>query len=125
METGDVFEWVTTKALGHETRRKFHVFICEGDWADDDLFLFVCSVEYMGDFPITTAECPFLSYDSFISCSYPVFYTAMELAGFNPKKIGRLPPEVIRKLAVHVADSETLEHRHIVKIYTALTAATS
>jgi hypothetical protein len=121
MKTGDVFEWVTTKARGHQVRTKWHVYICASDWADDELFLYICSDNYLGDFEIQRSECNFLQKNtSYISCRAPIFYTDDELAAFKPRKIGVLSPPVLRRLHGHVAASITLEQRYILKIGNAL-----
>ena len=120
MKTGDVFVWTTTKATGHATRKKYHIYICDGDWADGVLFLFICSAHYPEDFAISQKDFPFLEKESSISCSSPVLYTDAELGKFKPQKVGSCPAYILSALCNHIAASETLEGRHIRKICEAL-----
>lgn len=126
MNTGDVYYWETAKAKGHETRRKYHIYICDADWADDVTFMFICSISYTGDFAITKDECPFLKNDeSYISCSAPVLYTETEIKSLSVKmqKVGSLPKSTLRRLLNHILDSETLERQYIKRISEAIAAA--
>lgn len=126
MRTGEIYFWTTNKAKGHQERDKYHIFICNDDWQDGITFLFICSQNYFGDFPITKAEYNCLpNEESFISCSDPVFYTPEELQAFSAKPIGRLTKDFMKMLANHLASSETMENRHIVRICKALHKATA
>jgi hypothetical protein len=121
MKVGDVFVWETDKAIGHDSRKKLQVFICSGDWLEDNTFLFISSTDYGGDFRISAARYEkFLTYDSFIACGSIVAYTDDELMACAPKFVGRLLLEDLRSLHDAVAASEVLEGRHILRVCAAL-----
>jgi len=60
MNLGEIFVWETEKALGFAIRKKYHVFICSGDWQADNTFLFISKSDYGGDYPISNKDYPFL-----------------------------------------------------------------
>lgn len=120
MKTGDIFYWNTGKAKGYESRQKYHVFICESDWKEDNTFLFISSNDYFKDFRITKrdwAKMP--KEESFIGCN-PVFYSDEELRRYSIAQIGSLTLACMQRLALHVQDSEVMETRYIAHIAAAL-----
>lgn len=127
MDIGDIVYFTITKAKGHDTRPKYHVYLFVGDWRDDGEcgFLFINKSNAYGDgFEIKKAEgYNFLDLDvSYISCSAPVCYTPEELKKLKPQSEGRLRDEDIEPLIAHVQGSHVLEEHHIQKICTALRA---
>ncbi len=91
MQLGDIFYWETDKAVGHDLRNKYHIYICEDDWQAGNTFLFINKNGYDCDFPITNVDYPFLTRPtSYICCSSLIFYTDPQLAAFSDKPVGRL-----------------------------------
>ena len=108
MNLGEIYKWNTTKVTGHNSRDKYHVFICASDGSSDNGFLFISSVDWLGDYKITKANYSFLAYDSFIGCSSLISYTDAEIAlmgGGQP--LGCLSKDDIKGLrdALIAADS--------------------
>ena len=121
MRTGEIYYWNTTKARGHDLRQKYHIFICDSDWQEDNTFLFISTQEYFKDFKITRSdwvEMP--KEESFVGCASPAFYTDAELQLYKIERSGTLTVECMRRLALHVQNSETLERRYISRITNAL-----
>ena len=122
METGNVLLWTTDKAKGHGSRRKYHIFICEGDWVEErKTFLFISSHDYFNDFEITRSdwrEMPNSS--SFISCNSPVFYSDSELRSYTVTPTGSLSTKCLRRLALHIQDSDVMERRQIARVVASL-----
>lgn len=81
MKVGEIFKWTTTKAIGHKLRPKYHLFIKCGDWREYNVFLFISSSDYGGDYKITNPPYTCLpnSY-SYVSCGSIITYTDTELA---------------------------------------------
>jgi hypothetical protein len=105
MKTGEIFLWTTGKAKGHNSRDKYHIFICVGDWAEANTFLFISSLNYFADFKIDKIDWPQMpKEESFISPN-PVFYTDAELASFTIKRAGYLTKRHISRIvtALHLA----------------------
>jgi len=124
MKVGDVYLFETDKALGFDSRKKYHVFICAGDWLVDHTFLFLSKADYGGDFAITRETYPFLTLDvSFISCGSIVTYSDDELVASAPRRVGRLTQADVRALHDAIAASQTMEGRHILRLCKALRAA--
>jgi hypothetical protein len=123
MNVGQVYAWETTKAKGYDYRKKMHIFICEADWEVENVFLFISSINYEGDFLIPAAAYKFLSYDSYVACHSIVTYSDDELSQFAPVLVGYLLPRDIKALHRKVSASEVLEGRHIRRICTALQKA--
>ena len=123
MKTGEIFYWVTDKAKGHLSRPKYHIFICESDWKEDNTFLFISSDDYFKDFRITKADWADMpKEESFIGGS-PVFYSDLELRTDTISPSGILTTKCMRRLALHVQDSEVMERRHISRVVAALHVA--
>ena len=123
MRTGDVLYWVTDKAAGHDLRPKYHIFICESDWKEDNTFLFISSNDYFKDFRITKADWPNMpKEESFIGGS-PIFYSDLELSSYAISPSGRLTTRCMQRLALHVQDSEVMERRYISRVIAALHTA--
>lgn len=47
MKTGDIYQWRTKKARGHDSRKKYHVFVI--NHKNKNVFLFINSVNYFGE----------------------------------------------------------------------------
>jgi hypothetical protein len=63
---GDVVGIKTKNVIGKESAFKWHLCIC----SPDRRYLFVCSRQYYGDFPIANRQCPGLENEtSYISLS--------------------------------------------------------
>ena len=60
MKVGEIYYWVTDKAVGYSTRPKYHVFICEADWEEENTFLFISKTNYNGDYAISNINYNFL-----------------------------------------------------------------
>jgi len=124
MNLGDIYYWITDKAIGHDSRPKYHIYICAPDWVDDHTFLFINKARNVDDFRITKTEYPFLTFpESYISCSGVVSYTDTELATFDPKLIGQLSEEHLRALFNAIAGSRTMERAQIKRLCNALQKA--
>lgn len=123
MRTGEVFYWITDKAKGHDSRPKYHIFICEADWKDDNTFLFISSNDYFKDFRITKSDWANMpKEESFVGGS-PIFYSDSELRAYAISPMGVLTAKCMKRLALHVQDSEVMERRHISRVVAALYAA--
>jgi hypothetical protein len=57
MQLGEVYCWETDKAIGHEKRKKYQVFICLED--GEHVFLFINSADWYNDYKITKANYDF------------------------------------------------------------------
>lgn len=113
MKVGEIFKWTTTKAIGHKLRQKYHLFIKCGDWCEDNIFLFISSSDYGGDYKITNP--PYIclqNSESYISCGSIITYTDTELAALNLQSIGSLAHEHLRELLHSVANSNLMERGH-------------
>ena len=111
-KVGDIFKFVTEKAIGHETRDKYHVAIALSKGA----MLFISSDPFEGAMKIDRNDWE----ESYISCSGLLRYTKDDLEGVTPVPAGRLSDDCLRRLEGHVASSYTLEIREIDIILTAL-----
>lgn len=120
MNVGDIFVWETDRAIGYDSRRKFQIFVCPGDWWRDNTFLFINSKGYHGDCAIQQAVYSFLSYDSFVSCGSVVCYSDDELKAASPRFVGRLFAGDIRAIHAAILASERMEKRHIKRVCNAL-----
>lgn len=116
-KVGDIFKFVTEKAIGHETRDKYHVAIALSKGA----MLFISSNPFEGAMKIDRSDWPEMpKEESYISCSSLLRYTKDNLDGITPISAGRLSDACLRRLEKHVASSYTLEIREIDIILTAL-----
>ncbi len=121
MKLGEVFLWVTDKALGHENRKKFHIFICEEDGLDGHTFLFISSDHYRHDFKIEQADYEdFLTHDSSISLGRIICYSDEELKRFRIERVGKIKKTHLQKLFHKVQGSETMTGRDIKRVCNAL-----
>jgi hypothetical protein len=124
MNVGNIFYWVTDKAKGHETRAKYHLYICEGDWEEDNTFLFISKADYGGDYKIKKADYPFFELaESFVSCGSIVTYSDDRLKEFDQKPLGTLSKKHLGELYQAVLNSDTMEGRHIKRVCNALKTA--
>ena len=109
MNVGEIYVWDTTQAIGHEVRRKYHVYLCEAGWrADGHAFLFISSANYGSDYQICSADYPFLVRNSFISCAGIVTYSDKEIAAANPMRVGVISKVHLSGLHRAIAGSETM-----------------
>lgn len=116
-KVGDIFKFVTKKAIGYESRDKYHVAITLSKGA----MLFISSDPFEGAMRIDRndwAEMP--KEESYISCSGLLRYTKDDLKGLTPVPAGRLSDACLTRLEAHVASSYTLEIREIDIILAAL-----
>jgi hypothetical protein len=121
MKLGEIYVWDTPKAAGHESRRKYHVYVCPADWRDGHTFLFVSKADYGGDFAISNKDYPFFPLPtSYISCGSIVCYEDAELAAVKPKLEGQLSKEHMTALYHAIAASETMEQWKILRVCNAL-----
>jgi hypothetical protein len=117
MQIGEIYVWETDKASGHWLRKKWQVFICAGNWQDDNTFLFVNSGTYGGDFAISNTDYPFFPLATcYIGCNGTVSYTDAELAAAQPRFEGRLKPEHFAPLHDAIWASDTLEQWKILRV---------
>lgn len=123
MKLGDVFYWETQKAVGHDSRSKFHVYICAADNWDDHTFLLINKSPWGDELKITKADYPFLSYDSYIGCNGVVTYTDAELAKFDKKPVGTISKNHLKALFNILADPEAMEVMQAKRLCGALKAA--
>ena len=120
MKLGEVLSWETDQALGHESRKKLHIFICEEDGFDGHTFLFISSSDYGGDFKLSKSDYGFLSYDSFVSIGRIVCYTSEQLETYKIKSVGQMKNKHLQKLFHAVQGSETMEGKEIKRVCNAL-----
>ena len=123
MKLGDIFYWITEKAIGHESRSKYHIYICPPDHLDDHTFLLINKVAWGDDLKITKAECSFLQYDSYIGCNGVVTYTDAELALLENKPVGQLSRQHLQALFNILADARTMERMQAKRLCNALKEA--
>ena len=123
MNVGDVLVWSTNKAIGYKSRRKMHIFIHSGDWLEENIFLFISSVDYGGDYPIMATRYKFLTHDSFVSCGRLTTYSDDEISASSPILQGRLLLDDLTGLHDAIAKSKTMERRHIPTICAAIRSA--
>ena len=121
MKIGEIYVWATQKAKGHDERTKYHVFICESDWQNGNIFLFISSIDYGGDLEIAGYD--FLPNDaSFVSCTAIVDYSDDELNNvYEPTRVGSLTNKDLARLFDAVARSDIMVGRHIRRVCNALT----
>jgi hypothetical protein len=116
MKLGEVLLWETDQALGHSSRSKLHIFICEEDGFDGHTFLFISSADYGGDFKVSKSDYNFLSYDSFVSIGRIVCYTTEQLATYKIESVGQMKKEHLQQLFHAVQGSETMEGKDIKRV---------
>jgi hypothetical protein len=99
MQVGEIYYWDTDKAAGHDSRFKYHLFICEPDWNTDHSFLFINKADYGGDFALSKADYDFFTIDpSYIGLGSVIPYTTDELAAVVPELKGRLSNQHMQDL---------------------------
>jgi hypothetical protein len=124
MKLGEIYVWDTDKAVGHDSRKKYHVFICPADWREGHTFLFISKADYGGDFAISNDDYKFLPIPvSYVSCTSIVCYTDQELADCKSQLVGQLLVEHMKALFNAVQGSEIMEQRNILRVCNALRAA--
>ena len=123
MNLGEVFYWVTEKAIDHDSRPKFHIYICEADAWDDHTFLLINKSPWGDELMITKAEYAFLDYDSYIGCNGVVSYTDAELAPLDKNRVGQISKKHLQDLFNILADPRTMERMQAKRLCNALKAA--
>lgn len=111
MITGEIYYWITNRALGHDARPKYHVYLSEADWHEEGYaFLFINkSNNYGGDYEIQKADYEFFTLPySYISCGDLVFYTDADLALCSPELKGRVANSHLAELYHAILASETM-----------------
>jgi hypothetical protein len=122
MKLGQIFKWQTDKAKGHETREKYHVFICNLD--GQNLFLFISSLDWFQDYKLEKSpDHEFLDYDSYVSCSSVIPYTDAELSLFDPNPVGQLTPANMKGLRDALIAAESMPTGDLNIVCKALAAA--
>ena len=124
MACGRISDFVTDKATGYDSRKKFHIdlgitshFRAPAPY----MFMFISSSDYGGCFPISKQEYAFLSYDSYISCNGLIFYTYEELKAIqNIVHVGDLKAEHKSALRNHLIGHEIMENWQITEACNAL-----
>jgi hypothetical protein len=120
MNIGDVFYWITDQAIGHDSRPKFHIYVCPSDWVDDHTFLFVNKGMYGDDYKIAKLDYPFLDYDSYVSSFGIVAYDHAKISTFDMSIKGTITTAHLKEI-MHVLDgSRTLERQQKKRICAAL-----
>jgi hypothetical protein len=123
MNLGDVFYWQTPKVKGHDSRPKFHIYVCPPDGWDDNTFLLINKSPWGDELKITQAEYPFLKYDSYIGCNGIVTYTDMEVAMFDQTPVGQISKAHMQQLFNILADPLAMEAMQAKRLCNALKAA--
>lgn len=122
MKLGEIFKWKTDKAKGHETRQKYHIFICKSD--DQNLFLFINSVDWFQDYKLVKSpNHEFLDYDSYVSCNSVVPYDDSELTQFDPAPVGQLTQNNMKELRDALIAAESMPTGDLNVVCKALAAA--
>lgn len=123
MKLGEIYVWETRQAAGHPLRKKYHIFLCEEDHVEDHTFLFISSIDYGGDYKIAKADYSFLSYDSFISITNPIYYSTADLQSYTPQLVGQLTKAHMQELFNKIQGSDLMTGRDIKRCCNALKAA--
>ena len=114
---GDIFKFRTEKAIGNDSRDKYHIAIELSKGA----MLFISSDPFEGAMRIDRQDWPQMpKTESYISCSSLLRYQKLDLEGITPTPAGRLSDDCLTRLEAHVASSYTLEIREIEIILSAL-----
>jgi hypothetical protein len=123
MKLGDVFYWITEKAIGHDSRAKYHIYICDADAWNDNTFLLINKSPWGDELKITKVDYPFLDYDSYIGCNGVVTYTDTELAALDKNPVGQIRREDLKALFNILADPLAMEAKQAKRLCNALKAA--
>lgn len=119
MKVGDVYYWITDRAVGYKSRPKFHIYIGDAGWREDGIaFLFINSDNYNGsDYPLYSKDYPFLTNEvSFVSCNDFTVYPQSYLATVGPQFVGSISKGHLMELREAVARSDFMEHWKIVLV---------
>lgn len=112
MQLGDVIKFTSNQAMGHDSRDKFHIFICKTDHfraPNEYAFLFISSSNFSNCFQILKNDYDeMLEHDSFISCSNLVFYSEDYLRNVKLTKVGAMNTDHLAALHGHLCDHEFL-----------------
>jgi hypothetical protein len=123
MNIGDIFYWITDHAVGHDSRPKYHVYVCPADWVDDNTFLFINKGMYGEDYTVTKADYPFLEYDSYISCFGTTSYSDQEISAFDQTSKGSISKAHLNDILLLVDKSRVMERLQKKRICAALQKA--
>ncbi len=122
MQLGEIFKWQTDKAKGHETRQKYHIFICNSD--GQNFFLFISSLDWFQDYKLAKSpDHEFLDYDSYVSCSSVIPYSDDELALFDSNPVGKLTAANLKELRDALIAAETMPRGDLNMVCKALATA--
>lgn len=124
MKTGDVFYWETGRAIGHEVRKKYHVYICDGDWRHQGkIFLFINKSNAHQGYLITNPPYNFLTLqESYISCTGIVAYSDSEMGLLSRTRVGSILKAHLLELRNVIAGSDVMEKHAINLVCNALDA---
>lgn len=123
MNLGDVYYWVTEKVKGHDSRPKFHIYICPPDGWDDHTFLLINKSPWGDELRIAQSDYPFLDYDSYIGCNGVVSYTDAELTPLEKKPVGQISNKDLQALFNILADPLAMERMQAKRLCNALKSA--
>lgn len=125
MNIGDVFYWVTDQAVGHDSRPKYHVYVCPSDWVDGHTFMFINKGMYGEDYKLLKSDYGFLEYDSYVSCSGLASYDDATLTTFDPTVKGTLSKAHLSELVALVDASRIMERLQKRRISSSLLKAST
>jgi hypothetical protein len=115
MNLGEIYLWVTNQAIGYESRRKYHIYLCDAGWrVDGHAFLFISKTNYGGDYPIKSSDYRFLPLEtSYVSCNNIITYSESELQKLDQQPLGVLSKKHMVELFNFIAGSDTMEQWQI------------
>jgi hypothetical protein len=124
MHVGEIYFWNTDKAVGHDSRDKYHLYIGECPWENGHAFLFINKADYGGDFPLHKNDYTFFPLDvSYIGLAGIIPYTDAELKTAVPILKGRLTKDHMQQLFNAVAGCKKMVNREILLVGNALKVA--
>ena len=92
MICGEIYKCQTDRAIGYDSRDKYHVFICDPAFPDEYVFLMINKTNWGGDFGLLRSDYPFFTLDRcYVGCEEILSYEIEELP--NPLEdyfLGRL-----------------------------------
>jgi hypothetical protein len=110
MIVGGVYYFVSDQATGYESRRKYHLYIGEGNYRHQGhIFLFISSSNTHSGYSITRPPYGFLRLtESFISTNSIVSYEIDDMSIIAGDCLGRLSPQHMKELRSEIADSDAM-----------------
>jgi hypothetical protein len=120
MQVGEIYYWDTNKAIGYDSRFKYHMYVGASD--DGHAFLFINKVDYGGDdYPLAKADYGFFALDtSYVSLTGVISYTDNELTAAQPELKGRLSAADLQGLFNSVAGCKTMTRSEVLLVGNAL-----